>query len=74
MSRGNRLTSNTGSKTDLMGNECLQICAATVYTPLYLPFNITVHGGIETEAKSRINDVGKVLGGMKKILDAEQWR
>ena len=26
---------------------------------------ITVHGGIETEVNSRINDVGKQLGGMK---------
>ena len=32
---------------------------------------ITVDGGIETEVKSRINDVGKVLG--RKCLVVERW-
>ena len=31
----------------------------------YLGFKITVYGGVETEVKFRINDLGKVLGGMK---------
>ena len=31
----------------------------------YLGFKITVNGGIETKVKSMINDVVKVLGGMK---------
>ena len=31
----------------------------------YLGSKITTDGGIETEVKSRINNVGKVLGGMK---------
>ena len=34
----------------------------------YLRFKITVDEGIETEVKSRINDVGKVLGGMKAFI------
>ena len=34
----------------------------------YLRSKTTVHGGIETEVKSRINDVGKVLGLMKKVF------
>ena len=29
---------------------------------------ITVDGGIETEVKCRISDVGKVLRGMKKVF------
>ena len=35
----------------------------------YLRSKVTVYGGIETEVKSRINDVGKVLGGMKKVVE-----
>ena len=31
-------------------------------------FKITVDGGIKTEVQSKINDVGEVLGGMKKIF------
>ena len=34
----------------------------------YLGSKITVDGGIETEVNSRINDAGKVLGGIKKKL------
>ena len=32
----------------------------------YLGPKITIDGGIETEVKCRINDVGKVLQGMKE--------
>ena len=35
----------------------------------HLGFKITVDGRIEIEKKSRINDVAKVLGGMKKVFN-----
>ena len=34
----------------------------------YLRSDITVDGGIDIDGKSRITDVGKVLGGMKKLV------
>ena len=34
----------------------------------YVWAKIIVDGGIDTEVKFRINDVGKVLGGMKKVF------
>ena len=34
----------------------------------YLGSKITVDEGIETEVKSRMNDIGKVLGEMKKVF------
>ena len=33
----------------------------------HLGSKITIDGGIKTEVKSRINDVGMVLGGIKKV-------
>ena len=35
----------------------------------YFKSKITVDVGMETEMKSRINDMGKVLGRMKKVFD-----
>ena len=34
----------------------------------YSGSKITVGGGINTEVKSRINDIGNVLGGVKKMF------
>ena len=38
----------------------------------YLGSMITVHREMETEVKSRIKDVGKVLGGMKKKFNCRE--
>ena len=40
----------------------------------YIGSKITIDAGIETEVKFKINDVGKVLGGMKKVFSYRAMR